>query len=201
MLSDLLVHFAFDKQDLRFDSAAVPHDATCTDCPTPTAGRVGSGAALFNATKCLTVPNTRTLQPATFTFAAWVRPRVSHTGTVFGRARDGANTLSNTFEIWVDLSPAWNVAVRGGRLGGASTAGAWQHYAATYDGTSVAVYVDGVFDATTPVVLMAYTPDDLAIGCDQNFGSFVQRFDGAIDDVRLYGRALTPAEVAALAAM
>lgn len=196
--SDLLVHVAFDGADLRVDSAADPHHGDCNACPTQTPGRVGTGAAMFDGTTCLVLPGTRDLQPAAFTFSAWLRPRIAHTGTVFGRTRDGATTSGNSWEIWVEITPAWNIAVRAGRVGGVSIAGQWHHYAGTYDGSTFNAYVDGVFDDTAQVALGPYTPDDLAIGCDLNFGAFVQKFDGAIDDVRLYGRVLSAAEIASL---
>ena len=154
---------------------------------------------MFNASQCLELPGTQAFKPATFTFAAWLRPRIAHTGTAFGRTRDGATTSGNSWEIWVDITPAFNVALRASRFGGASVAGQWHHHAATYDGATFHAYIDGVASGTTTVALGAYTPDDLAIGCDLNFGALVQRFDGAIDDVRLYDRVLTPVEIAALA--
>ena len=197
--SDLLLHFEFDTDDIRVDSATNPHDGTCTACPTPTAGRVGLRAAMFDANQCLELPGTRALQPAAFTFAAWLRPRVAHMGTAFGRTREGATTTGNMWEIWVDVSPAWNIAVRAGRRTGPSMTGQWHHYAGTYNGTTFNGYVDGVLDGSSSIAIGAYTSDDLAIGCDLNLGAFGQRFDGAIDDVRLYDRALAPAEIAALA--
>ena len=197
--SDLLLHFAFETADLRVDSAVNPHDGSCNACPTPTAGRVGNGAALFDGTQCLEIPGTRALQPAAFTFGAWLRPRVVHTGTVFGRTRDGATTSGNSWEIWVDVTPASNIAVRAGRAIGPGGTGEWHHYAGTYDGSTFNAYVDGVFYQTHQTALGAYTPDDLAIGCDLNVGTLIQRFDGGIDDVRLYGRVLSAAEIAVLA--
>ena len=197
--SDLLLHLAFDDADLRLDSAVAPHNGSCTACPTQTAGRVGTGAAMFDATSCLELPGTRDLQPAAFTFAAWLRPRIDHTGTVFGRTRDGATSESNSWEIWVENTPAWNVSVRSARTGGIVVAGQWHHYAGSYDGATLNVYVDGALSDTRQIALGQYTLDDLAVGCDLNFGARVQRFDGAIDDVRLYGRALGAAEVAVLA--
>lgn len=200
-VDDLLLHFEFDTLDPRIDSAQVAHPGACTSCPSIAAGRVGSGAAAFDSSQCLEIPGSRVLQPATFTFAAWLRPRVSHHGTVVGRAEDGTTSDTNTYEIWVEPTPTWNMAIQAVRAIGAVTPGDWHHYTGTSDGVEFVAYVDGVQFAASPAVLAAYTASDVTIGCDLNLGALVQRFDGVIDDVRLYSRALTPAEVAALAAM
>jgi hypothetical protein len=199
--SDLVLHFAFDAVDPRVDSAQVPHPGACTECPSITAGRVGAGAAAFDFTQCLEIPGSNVLQPATFTIAAWARPRFPHHATIVGRAQDGATEFTNTFEIWVDQVPTWNVAMHEVRTLGGYTPGEWRHYAGTFDGSEAAAFVDGVRVDRNPAVPTAYTTSDVTIGCDLNVGALAQRFDGEIDDVRLYSRVLTPAEIAALAAL
>ena len=77
------------------------------------------------------------------------------------------------------------------------TTGAWQHVAATMSGGIGTVYVNG---AQVWSHAQGYTPqatgNTLRIRVDYQH-SF---FDGSIDDVRIYTRALTPTEIAALAA-
>lgn len=199
--ADLLLHYEFETADPRTDSAPVAYPGACTPCPTAAAGRVGVGAALFDKTQCLEIPGSRALQPSTFTFAAWARIRAPHHGTVFGRSRDGAITQTNTFEIWFEVDPTWNIAAHQQRAIDVASAAAWSHYAGTNDGNVFVAYVNGVVVDTKLAPPRAYTPDDVAIGCDLNLGALTQHYDGTLDDVRLYSRALTPAEVAALAAM
>jgi hypothetical protein len=73
------------------------------------------------------------------------------------------------------------------------------HVAATFDGDSVRAFVDGVQAAQAGWNLgsVYYGDDDVLIGA-QNFGSgFLRRFDGFIDDVRIWDHARTPSEIAA----
>jgi len=81
--------------------------------------------------------------------------------------------------------------------------GVWTRVAVTWDGSlpfaSVRFYANDVEVADTDLTDTAQgtRPDDsdveVVIGCNANHS-----FDGAISDVRLYDRALTAAEVAAL---
>jgi hypothetical protein len=73
--------------------------------------------------------------------------------------------------------------------------GLWHHLAGTYDGSQLKLYIDGALRAT-----MA-NAGDIPVGAyNVNIGrdSIGNRFpyDGAIDDVRIYNRALTQAELA-----
>ena len=70
----------------------------------------------------------------------------------------------------------------------------WYHVVATWDGKEIAIYVDGVLDATLPT---ERNPKErgmpLRIGAMGNNSS--TQFNGTIDEVRVYNRALSEAEV------
>jgi hypothetical protein len=74
------------------------------------------------------------------------------------------------------------------------TGGDWHHYAATYDGVEGKIYIDGVLDVTSPgtgqINISTY---DLYIG--ENSQATGRFFHGLLDDVRIYGRALTEDEI------
>jgi hypothetical protein len=73
--------------------------------------------------------------------------------------------------------------------------GIWYHVAVTRDGDMFALYIDGVLTASRnyPVSL----PDPAANFTIGDAEGFV--FDGAVDDVRMYDRALTATEMANVA--
>ena len=74
----------------------------------------------------------------------------------------------------------------------------WHHVAASYDGTDLSVYIDGVEDAASPVTVALPTPttDKFAIGALYTNKSLIQEiFDGDIDEVRIWDRALTQAQI------
>jgi len=73
------------------------------------------------------------------------------------------------------------------------------HFAATFDGDSLRAFVDGVQAAQTSWNLgsVYYGNEDVLIGA-QNFGSgYLRRFDGFIDDVRIWNYARSATEIAA----
>ncbi len=70
---------------------------------------------------------------------------------------------------------------------------AWVHVATTYDGVTLRTYVGGQQVASTPIAGTITTSlDPLRIGGNSVWGEY---FSGAIDEVRIYNRALTAAEI------
>jgi endonuclease/exonuclease/phosphatase family metal-dependent hydrolase len=80
-------------------------------------------------------------------------------------------------------------------------AGGWHHVVGQYDGAKLEIYVDGVLSVSPPFSgPITYSPNrSFHIGRHGN-GSGAYDFKGQIDAVRVYGRALTAAEVAELRA-
>ena len=70
----------------------------------------------------------------------------------------------------------------------------WYHIAATWDGDEIAICVDGVLDVTLPTKRNPKTRGmPLRIGAMGN--NSTTQFDGAIDEVRVYNRALSEGEI------
>ena len=75
----------------------------------------------------------------------------------------------------------------------ALTANTWSHLALTYDGAMMRLYVNGVqvsSRARTGTIQASANP--LQIGGDSIYGQY---FQGMIDEVRVYNRALTATEI------
>jgi len=82
--------------------------------------------------------------------------------------------------------------------GGQTDAGDWYHVVGTYDGSEMRIFLDGEAAGTNSISgNIALNDSSLYIGCaDPGFAEYF--FDGLIDDVRIYGRALTAFEVSRL---
>lgn len=149
------------------------------------------------------------------TVALWIRP----TGTLETRSVPIFDGWTNSENLNVSItrrpddSLRWWVAVHDnvdGRtwreeFGVASTmppaTDRWTHVALTYDGAALRIYVNGRLDAEAPQPSRTYSGEvpslsDYRLGIDRNGTRF---FRGVIDDLRIYERALTAAEVATLA--
>ncbi len=80
----------------------------------------------------------------------------------------------------------------------APTAGKWVHYAGTYDGEAIRVYVDGKLAKSTPAPgRMHGLGKTLFIGA---LNESERPLHGSIDDVRIWRRVLSDQEIAAVAA-
>ncbi len=74
--------------------------------------------------------------------------------------------------------------------------GEWHHWVGTYDGSTMAIYIDGVLVASKPASgPINTTTDPLFLGAKNDSSPLGDHLDGSLDDVRLYNRGLSAAEV------
>jgi len=71
----------------------------------------------------------------------------------------------------------------------------WHHFAWVFDGTKSVVYIDGSQKGSCDVTGTISTSGDVEIAKPQ--GGFTQYFNGAIDELYIYNRALTAEEISA----
>ena len=112
------------------------------------------------------------------------------------RARPTINTLSSPIRP-NNLSSCWPASPTSPPP---PSTGAWHHLAGTYDGSTLSLYIDGQL-ATQQVASGAVpvTTDPLAIGnLPGNSSPTHDFFQGNIDDVRIYGSALSAAQITQL---
>jgi len=159
-------------------------------------GEVGQGFLLSgSADSYVDVPNSPTLEiTGPMTIDAWILPTI-----VGGRILDkiqastGIGYLLDTYPanlrmiVWADYyqSPM------------SLTAGAWMHVAGVYDGVSVTLYTNGAVVGVQPFSpqspAMSLIP--VRLGADSMGTS---RFTGVLDEIRLFSRALSAAEIQAI---
>jgi len=77
-----------------------------------------------------------------------------------------------------------------------ASTGAWHHYAYTFDGTTHSLYVDDVLKNSSTRAAQTASPTKLEFG---RWTGGSEYLNGSVDDVRIYTRALSAAEVATLA--
>ena len=132
-----------------------------------------------------------------FTIAGWVYlDTLDYDQSFFGQndvIEFGINGATNQVHLWTS---------GGGSLyqAGVFSTGRWIHVAAVGDGTKIAVYVDGVeVKSYSSTVYSTYGSSsyDFRIA-DGVFSPSGDSLQGSVDDVRIYRRALCPAEIEAL---
>ena len=77
--------------------------------------------------------------------------------------------------------------------------GRWHHVAGVYDGEHMLVYVDGRLDRSRRVGKKVSLGTDGPVWVGHHFKDHKSTLSGAVDEVRIYGRALSAPEIQALA--
>jgi len=140
----------------------------------------------------VSVPNSASLSPANaVTAEAWIKRNASGGERhILGKGSNGA-TGYHFAMVGTTL-----VSIIGPQGLGAATpisdTSKWYHIAVTWDGTTEKIYVDGVLDGSVAVSSIGTYTQNLTIGRGSVAPVF---FNGIIDQVRIYNRALTSFEI------
>jgi hypothetical protein len=159
-----------------------------------TSGKYGD-ALSFNGTNArVNINNATSLQLTSgMTLEAWVYPT-----SVSSAWRDVIYKGNDNYYL-EGTSPNSSRPAMGGTFGGnlygtsPLTANTWAYLAATYDGATMRLYVNGVQVASRAQTgAIATSTNPLQIGGDSIYGQY---FAGRIDEVRIYNRALSAAQI------
>lgn len=170
--------------------------------PLWTTGRLAGGLMFDGTNDYVTIANNNAFRVTnSLTIAGWIRGTSwrygSSTCPVLRKGTDNPNNWQlavNDGKVTLQLDASDN---GGFRANTTLSLGIWYHVAATWDGATVRLYLNGVSD-------MAPASRTTAIGVDTRpvyLGGRPGATDyvhGALDDVRFYNRALTPGEIVRL---
>jgi concanavalin A-like lectin/glucanase superfamily protein/uncharacterized protein DUF2341 len=167
--------------------------AVGTTEPTTATGKFGKGGEFDGIDNTVNLGNPTALQAFdTITLSAWVNTDIADSSNYIFISKD-----SDAYYLAITNG---NVRFRSLDLSSDTTTGettlstdTWYHLAATYDGKTVKVYVNGEIDDTeVSSGSMSDGSNDVQIGSFTGTGNF---FNGTIDEVRIYNRALSPQEI------
>lgn len=174
-------------------------------------GRVGGGYGLDESNH-LTVAHAPELDPAQFTLELWAFVPADHqpsrrthpwlVGKNLHEAADGNYglvILNGRAQARLNIGGGATNAFRAGGDGRSELQlEAWNHLAFSYDGTNLQLYVNGAPVGTTRVGRVRHPgTHPLVFGRRPDGSGDGYPFRGILDEVRLYDRALSPAEVRA----
>jgi large repetitive protein len=161
------------------------------------------GALALSGTSWVHVPSSAAYDATQgLTLSAWVFwPRATVAGQVL-MARQRGIGLENAFWLGFDRGQL-HFSVEDQGIAVTVPAGRWMHLAGTFDGKRVIVYLDGVQIGQAAVTVGATAGAGVvSLGADVNGAdsrSGVEMFEGGLDEVAIYDRALSPQEIAPLA--
>jgi len=147
------------------------------------------------------------------TLDAWVRPAATPplddaalSGIYSIITKWGQSATTDAYGIWLH-NPDGNIRLVGGigipgvsdhglRSGGVIPVGVWTHVGMTYDGTTGlnVLYVNGV-QVTQRIWNGGITTSDLNVLIGKEDSFLPRYFNGSVDEVEVYNRALTPTEL------
>src|SRR3989344_5023903 len=191
-----------------------------------TAGYDGKGAYRFNGIDDFITLNDngywKTLCGKGCTFSAWIKPNNQSITTTYiltrlniANARDEFFELSYTygsgsdntvgFQIYFNGSESGNPNPRCGASVGGVPTGAWSHVVAFYNLSHAALYINGTrqeqFNACNFYGVNTtfwQNTTNVFIGARQNAGGGINFFNGTIDELMVFNRSLTEAQIRAL---
>jgi Concanavalin A-like lectin/glucanases superfamily len=156
------------------------------------------------------VPPSTVLDLDTYTLSAWVR----YTGIQNDQTLGRWEVLEKAGAYWMNVRTDGLVRV-GGFYGGCASANwkyfdstralpvdRWKHVATTYDGTWLRIYIDGRAAGAKRVSgRTCISGEPMAVGAKNNptRGLLEAFWDGRLDEVRVYSRALNATEIGQLA--
>jgi hypothetical protein len=176
------------------------HNGTTVGTPTYAAGKIGQAIQLNGVDQMVDVGAVGVSGAAPRTIAGWAK----------------ANALVGALPDWIDIfgftGPAGNYGHFDIELVNASSRGygihvygwernimpidfEWHHLAASYDGTTIKWYGDGRLISSDSSLVLA-TPDNVHMGKRDDNENY---WPGRVDEVRIYSRALSDAQIAWLA--
>jgi predicted outer membrane repeat protein len=203
----LVAHYEFEDGSgtTAVDSTANGNDGTLTGAPAFGAGVVGDGldfAIDSGGNSILTIADSSTLDfgSGDFTIAFWAyTPSGGSTSIIFS---DGGSGNGQQLASLSDGRISWALAdgTQSSNLSVSTTTDQWQHVTLTRSGTVLQSYIDGVASSSTPTSVGSVTRDvNMHVGAPHQFSPI--EYDGQLDDLRFYDRALSSADAAALHAL
>ena len=133
---------------------------------------------------------------STFSPARWRTPLHRNDGTSIGSSVFYIGLGTGTSRIFSVIGANSGIGYTVGDTGMIAQIGEWYNVVCSWDGTNGRVYVDGILKQTYALSSVAFNNKPAAITRIGSSGAGTgYLFDGDIDDVRLYSKALTSAQI------
>ncbi|MCI0541009.1 MAG: LamG domain-containing protein [Verrucomicrobiales bacterium] len=182
------------------DASGYNNHGILTDGPVWTTGKFVGGLYFEGVDDFVDVADSASLNPTSaLTLAAWFNSdNVAAGAMLLSKGANGTQYNLREFASSLRFRVRTSGVINDLQVPYAFTDGVWYHVAGVYDGSKMQVFVNGapvgnVLARTGPI-----SPDTVGVALGKRSGSPINYFNGTLDDVRIYNRALSADEIAAL---
>jgi len=180
------------------DASGNGNTGTISGATWTTAGKYGSALSFNGTSSLIAIPASASLNiTSAITLEAWTYPTVSQSGwrTILQKESEAfwLHASSTAGALRPGAGGTFNGSTSTFYAPSAIAVTTWTHLAMTYDGATARLYVNGAQVSSMSVSgALQSTTTPLRIGGNVPYGEF---FQGLIDEVRVYNRALSAAEI------
>jgi hypothetical protein len=191
------------------DSSGNGNNGTLMNAPVWSTGKYGDALTFDGIYDYVEIPHNETLTSSNFTIEAWIYLSSDVVGTqarkvskqetisksysfdIFGNGYGGST--GNQLLLSIGNGANWWNFLSATHLSNQT----WYHVAGTHEGTTSKIYIDGQLDKNgTTSTQTANNTGVLTIGCQKQTGTNASFFfNGTIDEVEIYNRALSQQEI------
>jgi hypothetical protein len=162
-------------------------------------GKVGGAMAFTGPYNYIQVQDSPSLDMTNaITISAWINPSWTGNNRIMQKSSGGGDNQYRLLKEWGDNMIFHLPGLSNDRLEfvGLPPAGEWTHLAATYDGSMMKVYYNGeVVGEQETTGQLGVSDGTLCIGTKHETAPAGDEFNGMLDDVRIYNRALSASEI------
>lgn len=178
-----------------YDASANTDNGALVGAPTWSSGKIGSALTFNGASQYVDLGDPSALQGSTMTVEAWIKTSTT-SGAMEIVNKDAAFDMEVNYSSLAIYDPSTgNVCSSGVNVAD----GNWHQVAVSYNSgvtNGSVIYIDGIQKKTCTWSPINQT-GSLTIGAAYSGGSFSGGFIGSIDQLKIFNRLLSPAEVAA----
>jgi|GEM_PF-2427829 len=207
--SFLVAHWPFDGNT---DDRIGNYDGTPSNGPTFSGSGQLGGAISFDGNDDRVDAGVIDIPGSTLTLAAWVRPETFDGFSNEARFISKATTTNGNDHFWMlgnyGDGTALRFRLKTGTSSSATTTlispegqlplGEWSHVAATYDGSTMRIFLNGTQIAEIGKTGALATNGSVNVGLGNQPVSSHRPLDGMLDDARIYNKALSATELASI---
>ena len=166
------------------------------------AGKIGNAVGLDGVGNYVVTPSINLGQTQSFSF--WYKPNSTGSNNEIileaGASIGNANTVNIWHEVgvtamWCSLTNSTNDRVNAASSTSTFTAGTWYYIACVLDASQIRFFINGINEGNATISTAGDLNGDIAIGRSQNGGTGGMYADGSIDEVRIFNKSLSQAEI------